>query len=105
VPGKTGLADEVGTIRVRVASADSAWQGEIELVLVAGATIADALASPAVLAQCPADQLTAARCGIWGRTKSRQQILRDQDRIELYRPLQADPKAARRAKVAVAKSS
>ena len=34
--------------------------------------------------------------GIWGRKVERSTVLRDQDRVELYRPLLCDPKEARR---------
>jgi uncharacterized protein len=37
--------------------------------------------------------------GIWGRVKSNDYVLRADDRVEIYRPLKADPKDARRAKV------
>ncbi len=34
--------------------------------------------------------------GIWGRACSAEQVLADQDRVEIYRPLRVDPKVARR---------
>lgn len=34
--------------------------------------------------------------GVWGRQVSLTQVLRDQDRVEIYRPLRVDPKVARR---------
>lgn len=34
--------------------------------------------------------------GIWGRKTSVQAVLRNGDRLELYRPLRVDPKVARR---------
>ncbi len=34
--------------------------------------------------------------GIWGRGCSADQLLSDQDRVEIYRPLRVDPKVARR---------
>jgi len=36
--------------------------------------------------------------GIWGRKVSGSRVLRDGDRLELYRPLRVDPKVARRAR-------
>jgi len=38
-------------------------------------------------------QLTA---GIWGRAAGADQLLADEDRVEIYRPLRVDPKVARR---------
>ena len=36
------------------------------------------------------------RLGIWGRSCGPEQMLRDRDRVEVYRPLSVDPKEARR---------
>jgi uncharacterized protein len=40
-----------------------------------------------------------AAVGVWGRVKPSDYVLRADDRVEIYRPLKADPKDARRAKV------
>jgi uncharacterized protein len=36
------------------------------------------------------------KVGIWGRVRSLDTVLRDMDRVEVYRPLKVDPKEARR---------
>lgn len=36
------------------------------------------------------------RCGVWGKLRPLDHPLREGDRIEVYRPLQVDPKEARR---------
>ncbi len=41
-----------------------------------------------------------AACGIWGRRCSAQTVLRSGDRLELYRPLQTTPEAARKRRFA-----
>ena len=41
-------------------------------------------------------QLETLKIGVWGRIKPLETILRDRDRIEVYRPLTVDPKEARR---------
>lgn len=66
--------------------------GPAGMRLAAGARIADALAA---LGAKPEDALT---LGIWGRRATPETPLREGDRIEFYRPLRADPKAARRAR-------
>jgi putative ubiquitin-RnfH superfamily antitoxin RatB of RatAB toxin-antitoxin module len=43
------------------------------------------------------------KVGIWGRVQPPQTGLRDQDRVELYRPLRVDPKEARRLRYKRAK--
>jgi putative ubiquitin-RnfH superfamily antitoxin RatB of RatAB toxin-antitoxin module len=41
-------------------------------------------------------ELDPARVGIFGHKASLDQVLREGDRVEIYRPLIADPKEARR---------
>lgn len=36
------------------------------------------------------------RIGVWGRVRALDTVLRERDRIEVYRPLTVDPKEARR---------
>jgi hypothetical protein len=70
--------------------------------LPAGARIADALAAarsqaPAALAaQVPWDS---APVGVFGELRTRSDSCADGDRIEIYRPLGADPRERRRARV------
>ena len=69
---------------------------EVEVQLEAGATVADALRASGVLQRHPGLDVPSMPCGIWGRLCTRDTVLRDHDRVELYRPLQVDPKEARR---------
>jgi uncharacterized protein len=68
---------------------------QVALDLPAGATLADALAASgiAVRHDLPPETL---RVGIWGREKPPETLLREHDRVEVYRPLLVDPKEARR---------
>jgi putative ubiquitin-RnfH superfamily antitoxin RatB of RatAB toxin-antitoxin module len=68
----------------------------LSLSLPAGATVADALRASGWRELLGADVIDGLRLGVWGRTCDPQAVLRDRDRIELYRPLQVDPKEARR---------
>ena len=63
---------------------------EHSLNLPPGATVADALR---VCGVEPAQDETV---GVWGRRAQLSQPLREGDRVELVRPLQVDPKVARR---------
>ncbi len=45
-------------------------------------------------------QLDQLRIGIWGRVRPLETVLRERDRIEVYRPLTVDPKEARRQRYA-----
>lgn len=66
---------------------------EKELVLPLKSTVQDALK----FAQL-AEFTTGAdyQLGIWGKKTTLNHVLKDQDRLELYRPLKVDPKVARR---------
>ncbi len=69
-----------------------------ELEVADGATVAEVLAAARpLLGQATADW-ERGPVGIYGRPCSREQIAADGDRIELYRGLQFDPRAARRAR-------
>jgi uncharacterized protein len=67
----------------------------VALTLPPGATVADALRAsglPERHALPPQDL----RIGVWSRVCEPGRVLRDRDRVEIYRPLTVDPKEARR---------
>lgn len=71
----------------------------IDLELPAQATIADALLQArARLQAADGIQWDGGETGVWGQRRARSTVPRDGDRIELYRPLGADPRAQRRAR-------
>lgn len=73
------------------------------LRLPAGATVADALRASGVLARHGIGD-GELRVGVWSRACTPQQMLRERDRVELYRPLAVDPKEARRLRYRGAKA-
>ena len=73
---------------------------EIALRLPAGSTLDQALQASGLAAMYPELDLAHAPLGIWGRKAAREQVLREQDRVEVYRPLRVDPKVARRERFA-----
>lgn len=80
-----------GTIEVEVAYSPRA--GEVlraMLVLPAGATLAQALERTGWTLP------EGLKTGIWSRLRDTSEVLRDGDRVELYRALGVDPKEARR---------
>jgi len=83
-------------MRVSVAVALPARQEVIEVEMPEGSDVAAALAAAGVATRFP--ELDLARCevGIWSRPCARDQVLREGDRVEVYRPLAADAKAMRR---------
>ncbi len=61
-----------------------------------GATVAEGIDASGIGRLVPEIDLSGSRVGIFGKLCTLQTPLRDGDRIELYRPLQCDPKAVRR---------
>lgn len=88
-------------MKVLVALALPARQEVVELELAEGSRVQDALAA-ACLAQ-RATQLVgeSTRVGIWGKPCTSEEVLRDGDRVEVYRELKADAKAQRRSRAGV----
>lgn len=70
------------------------------LRLDAGATIADALNVSGLALAVPEIDLETMVVGVYGKKKPRDTVLREHDRVEVYRPLIADPKNARRRRPA-----
>jgi len=83
-------------MRISIAIALPARQEVVELELDDGATVAAALAQARLDARFPGVALETAEVGIWGTRATRDTVLRDGDRVELYRALKADPKDQRR---------
>jgi putative ubiquitin-RnfH superfamily antitoxin RatB of RatAB toxin-antitoxin module len=68
---------------------------ERRLRLPPGSTAADALRASGVLSRHGLELRTVS-LGVWCRLADADTLLRDRDRVELYRPLKVDPKEARR---------
>ena len=67
----------------------------VTVQLPASATVGDALRASGLL-QRHGLALDTLRVGVWCRVCEPSTPLRDQDRVEIYRPLSVDPKEARR---------
>ncbi|OGA33258.1 MAG: RnfH family protein [Betaproteobacteria bacterium RIFCSPLOWO2_12_61_14] len=61
-----------------------------------GATVAEAIQLCGILEKYPEIDLAANKVGIFGKLAKADTLLRDKDRIEIYRALIADPKEVRR---------
>lgn len=66
---------------------------EMQLTLPAGATLAQALLASGWFAS---EILPSLQAGVWGKLRPLETVLREGDRVEIYRPLTVDPKEARR---------
>jgi putative ubiquitin-RnfH superfamily antitoxin RatB of RatAB toxin-antitoxin module len=83
-------------VRVEVVYALPLEQDVVSLELAAGTTLGQALTASGMLARHPEIDLRVARFGVWGRPAALDALLRDGDRVEIYRTLQVDPKEVRR---------
>lgn len=70
------------------------------LRVASGTTVGQAIEQSGVLASFPEINLVTQPVGIYGKKKTLETVLRDRDRIEIYRPLVADPKDSRRKRAA-----
>ncbi|MEO7728221.1 MAG: RnfH family protein [Burkholderiales bacterium] len=68
------------------------------LRVLPGSTVAQAVAQSGISLRCPELAAGVPVVGICGRRVEPSVILREYDRVEIYRPLIADPKQARRVR-------
>lgn len=87
-------------LKIEVAYATPDRQVFYVVELGEGATVGDAVAASGALAEFPEIDLTRNRVGIHGRLVTLGTRLGDGDRVEILRPLVADPKEARRRRAA-----
>jgi len=87
-------------IKVEVAYATAQLQEVVALILVEGARAIDAVRASDLAARHPGFDPDAAALGIFGKIVPPDTGLSDGDRVEIYRPLLADPKDARRTRAA-----
>lgn len=88
-------------MRIEVVYALPQRQERVSLELAPESTVLDAIQASGLLQHLP--QIGFERVGVWGRPVSPQTLLRDGDRVEIYRPLVADPKQVRRERAARAR--
>jgi putative ubiquitin-RnfH superfamily antitoxin RatB of RatAB toxin-antitoxin module len=92
-------------MRVTLAIALAGRQEVVELDLAEGASVADAIAAARLGERFPDLDIARLEPGIWSRAASASTVLREGDRVELYRKLKADPKDMRRARARLKSST
>ncbi len=85
-------------MRVELIYALAQKQERVVLDLPPDSTVRDALQASGLLQRLP--QIELGDVGVWGRPVTAETRLRDRDRVEIYRPLIADPKEVRRERAA-----
>ena len=68
----------------------------VHLDVEAGTTVGQAIAASGVLSRFPEIDLERNKLGVFGKLRPAEAVVREGDRIEIYRPLQADPMESRR---------
>lgn len=86
--------------RVEIVYATPDVQRVVSLPLAAAMTAGDAVAASGLLREFPEIAQRPLLIGIHGQPCSAGQVLADGDRVEIYRPLRADPREQRRRLVA-----
>lgn len=89
-----------GTIGVEVAYATPERQVILTVQVAAGTSVAEAIDMSGIRAEFPGVEINPAAVGIFSRKVAMDHVLREGDRVEIYRPLIADPKESRRKRAA-----
>ena len=91
------------TIKIEVVYALPDQQKVVELTLPAGATVKQAVEASCLPAQHPEIDVAKGKFGIYSKLARLDTVLREKDRVEIYRPLIADPKEVRKQRAAEGK--
>ena len=83
-------------IEIQVVFATCSMQMVISLEVAEGTTIAESVEQSGIRAQFPEEDISQVKFGIWNKVRSSNEVVSEGDRVEIYRPLEADPKEARR---------
>ena len=75
----------------------------LTLILAEGSTVEQAILASGVIDLFPEIDLKVNKVGIWNRAVKLSEVVTDLDRIEVYRPLIADPKDVRKRRAEKAK--
>lgn len=89
------------TVEVIYATIES--QMLLNLVVAEDATIEDCIKQSGLLAEYPEIDLSVMKVGIFSQVKPLSYVVKEGDRVEIYRELIADPKVVRRKKAEAAK--
>lgn len=94
-------AREKKKLRVEVAYALRNEQALIELKVDEGTSVRECIELSGILQRFPGIELARSRVGIFGSKVEFDARVRNGDRVEIYRPLVADPKQVRRERAAL----
>lgn len=84
------------SLRVEIVYALPLRQLLLPIEVEAGTTVQEAIDCSSIADAFPDEDINGCAVGVWGQPVARQQVVRDGDRIEIYRALAIDPRRARR---------
>ena len=90
-------------ITVEVAFALPDQQVILETEVADGSTVEEVIRASGILEQFPEIDLSANKVGVFGKISKLSNTVRSRDRVEIYRPLIADPKEVRKKRAAEGK--
>ncbi len=90
-------------LNTEVAYALPGKQSIIEVAIAEGSTVQEVIEASKITEQYPEIDLSTAKVGIWSKVVKLNETVRDGDRVEIYRPLIADPKEVRKKRAERAK--
>ena len=88
--------DKPSLLHIQVCYAKTDQQLLHDLTVPAGTTLHEAIKQSGALVAMPEIDLATCRVGVYGKLKALDTVLQEGDRVEIYRPLIADPKESRR---------
>jgi len=91
-------------MNVGVCYAQADRQIWLRLEVPEGSTIAEAIELSGLVSQYPEIDLESQKVGIFGKISKLDAPVKDGDRVEIYRPLIADPKEVRKQRAAEGKT-
>ncbi|HWS12615.1 MAG TPA: RnfH family protein [Rhodocyclaceae bacterium] len=84
------------TLHVEVVYALPQRQELVKLMLPIGSTLQQAVEASGLPQRYPEIDLAKLKLGVYGKLSKPDALLRERDRVEIYRPLIADPKEVRK---------
>jgi putative ubiquitin-RnfH superfamily antitoxin RatB of RatAB toxin-antitoxin module len=91
-------------IKVEVVYALPQKQTLLALEVAVGTTVIEAVRASGILESYPEIDIANSKLGIFGRMAKADEVLQPGERVEIYRPLKADPKEVRRRLAAEGKT-
>lgn len=97
------VKDELVNIEVIYALEDE--QKILRLSVAKKSTVAEVIKQSGILKLYPQIDLDQSQCGIYSHVVTMEQIVKEGERIEIYRPLICDPKEVRKQRALAAKQA